>query len=118
MTTSKWVWWTFLLLAPVLALLLLTVGSPALPVNLVVTAIPVYVTWRLLGINWRTWRMVRVLYIVLTASAIVLVFADPGMPTSLYVPVWLASGLGFYFMAAPLLLAGCVLFELHRVSLK
>jgi hypothetical protein len=35
----------------------------------------------------------------------------------MYVPEWLSSVVGFYFMAAPLFLAACVLVELHRVVL-
>ena len=115
MTTTKWVWWIFLLLSPLLALLLLTIGSPALPVSLIVTAIPVYVTWRVLGTRWRTRRIVRLLFILLVTSAVMLAIDDPAMPTAMYVPEWLSSVVGFYFMAAPLFLATCVLVELHQV---
>jgi hypothetical protein len=117
-TTSKWVWWIFLMVAPVLGFLLLGIGARALPVGLVVNAIPIYVTWRLLGRRWRTWGIVRTLFVFLTAATIVLAFTDPTMPTAMYIPEWLGSVLGFYFVAAPLILAGCVLFELHRVSLE
>jgi hypothetical protein len=116
-TTSKWVWWAFLVVSPLLAILLLTIGSPALPVGLIVTAIPVYVTWRLLGRQWRTWNIVRLLYTLLVASAVMLAIDDPAMATAMYVPEWLSSVVGFYFMAAPLFLAACVLVELHRVVL-
>jgi hypothetical protein len=116
-TTSKWVWWAFLVVSPLLAILLLTIGSPALPVGLIVTAIPVYVTWRLLGRQWRTWKIVRLLYTLLVASAVMLAIDDPAMATAMYVPEWLSSVVGFYFMAAPLFLAACVLVELHRVVL-
>ena len=118
LTTSKWVWWSFLLLGPVLGFLLLGVGRWALPIGLVVTAIPIFVTRRLLGTAWRTQRIVGFLFVFLAIAAIVLAFADPAIPSSLYIPVWLASALGFYFVAAPLLLASCVLFELHRVTLE
>jgi hypothetical protein len=116
-TTTKWVWWVFLVLSPLLAVLLLTIGSPALPVSLIVTAIPVYVTWRLLGPQWRTRRIVRLLYTLLVVSAVMLAIDDPAMTTAMYIPGWLGSVVGFYFMAAPLFLATCVLVELHRVSL-
>ena len=117
MTTGKWVWWAFLVVSPLLAILLLTVGSPALPVGLIVTAIPVYVTWRVMGTAWRTQGIVRLLYTGLVASAVMLAFDDPAMATALYIPGWMGSVVGFYFMSAPLLLAAVVLFELHRVSL-
>ena len=117
-TTSKWVWWIFLLVAPVLGFLLLGIGVRALPVGLVVNAIPIYITWRLLGKRWRTWPVVRVLYVILTIATVVLAFTDPSTRSSMFVPEWLGSVLGFYFVAAPLFLAGCVLFELHRVSLE
>ena len=118
MTISKWVWWSFLLVGPLLGFLLLGVGAWALPVGLIVTAIPIYTTWRLLGSTWRTQAIVRMLYIILIATTIVLAFTDPSTRASLYIPEWLGSVLGFYFVAAPLLLAGCVLFELHRVNLQ
>lgn len=89
-----------------------------MPVGLVVSAIPIYVTWRLLGASWRTWAIVRLLYILLAVSTILLAFTDPSRPTALFIPEWLGGLLGFYFVAAPLLLAGCVLFELHRVNLQ
>lgn len=117
-TTSKWVWWIFLLIAPVLAILLLNVGARALPVGLVVTAIPIFLTWRLLGTRWRTLAIVRILYAVLVAATVVLAFSDASSSAAMYIPEWLGSVLGFYFIAAPLLLAGCVLFELHRVKLN
>ena len=105
------------MVAPVLAFLLLGLGAKALPVGLVVTAIPIFVTWRLLGSRWRMRVVVRILYVLLTAATVVLAFSD-STPTAMYIPEWVASLLGFYFIAAPLLLAGCVLFELHRVSLN
>jgi hypothetical protein len=117
-TTSKWVWWIFLLVAPALGFLLLGIGARALPVGLVLTAIPIFVTWRLLGTRWRTRAIVRILYVLLAAATVVLAFTDPSTPIAMYIPEWLGSILGFYFVAAPLLLAGCVLFELHRVSLN
>lgn len=117
-TTSKWVWWIFLLIAPVLAILLLNVGARALPIGLVVTAIPIFLTWRLLGTRWRTLAIVRILYAVLVAATVVLAFSDASSSAAMYIPEWLGSVLGFYFIAAPLLLAGCVLFELHRVKLN
>ena len=117
-TTSKWVWWIFLLVAPALGFLLLGVGARALPAGLVITAIPIYVTWRLLGSRWRTLPIVRILYALLAAATVVLAFTDASSSAAMYIPEWLGSLLGFYFIAAPLLLAGCVLFELHRVSLN
>lgn len=116
--TSKRVWWSFLLAGPVLGILLLGVGAWALPVGLVVTAIPIYVTWRLLGTRWRTRAIVRILYVLLAAATIVLAFTDSSTPVSQFVPEWVGGVLGFYFVVAPLLLAGCVLFELHRVNLR
>ena len=117
MTRSKWVWWAFLVLSPLLALLLLTIGSPALPISLIVTAIPLYVTRRLLGTHWRTRKIVRLLYTLLVATAVLMAFNDPAMATAMYIPEWLGSIVGFYFKAAPLFLATCVLVEPHRVSL-
>lgn len=111
-------WWIFLLIAPVLAILLLNVGARALPIGLVVTAIPIFLTWRLLGTRWRTLAIVRILYAVLVAATVVLAFSDASSSAAMYIPEWLGSVLGFYFIAAPLLLAGCVLFELHRVKLN
>lgn len=118
MTTSKWMWWSFLLVAPVLAALLLIYGAPALPIGLVVTAVPVYVTRRLLQGQWRTQRLVMLLYTALVASAVIIAFTDPDKTTAMYLPTWISSVLGFYFMAAPLLMAACVLVELHRVRFQ
>ena len=118
MTISKWVWWIFLLAGPVLGFLLLGVGAWALPVGLVMTAIPIFITWRLLGTRWRTRAIVRALYVILAVTTIVLAFTDPSQSASLFIPEWLGSVLGFYFVAAPLILSGCVLFELHRVNLQ
>jgi hypothetical protein len=36
----------------------------------------------------------------------------------MHIPAWVSSIFGFYFMGAPLLMTGCVLFELHKVNLR
>ena len=116
-TTGKWVWWFFLLIAPVLAALLLTLGAAALPVGVIVTAIPVYVTHRLLGDTWKTRRIILALFALLVAAAVIIAFTDPDKPSAMYIPSWLSSLFGFYFMAAPIVMTACVLVELHRVKI-
>ena len=116
-TTIKWVWWIFLLFAPVIAIMLLGVGSSALPVGLVSTSIPVYLTHRLLQNEWKTRTLVMPLFAGFAVAAVLLAFADPSQRTAMYIPSWVPSVLGFYFMSAPLLITSCVLVELHRVRL-
>lgn len=117
-TTSKWVWWSFLAVAPFLALLLLTKGPWALPLNLVAMALPIYVTQRLLHDEWRSKRLVRRLFMSSVIAAVIVAFTDPLQPTAIHIPVWVSSIFGFYFMGAPLLMTACVLVELHRVNLR
>ena len=99
------------------ALLLLGKGFVALPIGLAVTAMPIFLTRRWLHPRWRTERIVRLLYVSQVAAAIGLAFSDPSAPGSMFIPDWVASVLGFYFIAAPLFMAASVLYELHRVSL-
>jgi hypothetical protein len=116
LTTSKRVWWSFLLFVPLLAVLLLSVGAPALPVSLMATAIPIYVTHRLLQGEWRSRRVVTPLFVLSVVAAVVIVFTDPSKSTAMYIPYWVSTLLGFYFMTAPLVMTAFVLVELHRVN--
>jgi hypothetical protein len=117
-TTSKRVWWGFLVVAPLLAFFQLTKGPWALPLNLVAMALPIYVTHRLLRDEWRSRRLVWPLFVSSVISAVVVAFTDPSQPTAMHIPAWVSSVFGFYFMGAPLLMTGCVLFELHKVNLR
>jgi hypothetical protein len=116
LTTSKRVWWSFLLFVPLLAVLLLSVGAPALPVSLIATAIPIYVTHRLLQSEWRSRRVVTPLFVLSVVAAVVIVFTDPSKSTAMYIPYWVSTVLGFYFLTAPLVMTAFVLVELHRVN--
>ena len=118
LTTSKFVWWIFILFVPLLALALLSWGAPALPVALVVTAIPIYLTHRLLRSEWKTRQIVMLLFAASTVAAVIVAFTDPAQETAMHIPGWVSSIFGFYFMAAPLFMAACVLVELHRVKLQ
>ncbi len=118
LTTGKFVWWIFLLFAPLLALLLLSWGAPALPVTLVVTAIPVFLTHRLLKREWKTRHIVLLLFAASVVAAVIVAFTDPAQSTAMHIPEWVSSVFGFYFMAAPVLIAACVLVELHKVNFR
>ena len=118
LNTTKRVWWGFLLLVPLLAVLLLSIGAPALPVSLIATAIPIYVTHRLLQGEWRSRRVVAPLFVVSVVAAVVIVFTDPSKSTAMYIPYWVSTVLGFYFLTAPLVMTAFVLVELHRVNFR
>lgn len=113
-TTATWMWWLFLLVTAGLALLLLFRESMALPVSPAATAIPIVATQRLLRDTWRTRRLVLALYSLLVASAVLLAVYTQPAPGP--VPAWVVPVLGVYFMAAPVVITGAVLFELHRPS--
>ena len=117
-TTSKRVWWGFLVVAPLLAFFQLTKGPWALPLNLVAMALPIYVTHRLLRNEWRSRRLVWRLFVSSVIAAVIVAFTDPSQSTAMHIPTWVSSIFGFYFMGAPLLMTGCVLFELHKVNLR
>jgi hypothetical protein len=118
LTTTKRVWWVFLLLVPLLAVVLLSVGAPALPLSLTATAIPIYITHRLLQGEWRSRRVVTPLFVMSAVAAVIIVFTDPSKSTAMYIPYWVSTVLGFYFMTAPLVMTAFVLVELHRVNFR
>ena len=117
-TTSKLVWWSFLAIAPGLALLLLTKGQWALPLNIIAMAIPIYVTHRLLQDEWKSRRLVIPLFVSSIVAGVIVAFTDPSQSTAIHIPAWVSSIFGFYFMGAPLLMTACVLVELHQVNLR
>jgi|SRR5688572_1248640 hypothetical protein len=117
-TMSKLVWWSFLAVAPMLALLLLTKGQWALPLNIVAMAIPIYVTHRVLQDEWKSRRLVILLFVLSVIAGVIVAFTDPSQSTAIHIPAWVSSVFGFYFMGAPLLMTACVLVELHQVKLR
>jgi hypothetical protein len=51
-------------------------------------------------------------------AAVIIVFTDPSKSTAMYIPYWVSTVLGFYFMTAPLVMTAFVLVELHRVNFR
>src|SRR5688500_20401044 len=103
-TTSKRVWWSFLVVAPVLAFFLLTKGQWALPLNLVAMAVPIYVTHRLLRDEWESRRIVMPLFVFSVIDGVIVAFTDPFQLTALLIQAFVSSIFCYYFIRQPLLL--------------